>query len=190
MVGLCLDRGPDLVTAILAAWLAGAAYLPLDPGYPADRLAFMLADSRAAVVAGTSAALEDVPARRVRMIETDDPRTAAAVAGSAPVAAGPCPARAAGVRDLHVGVDRDPEGGGGHARAGWRVSRRRGGPVRRVVPGCRVLQLASAGFDASVLEVCLAFAAGGTLVVPPPGGPVAGRGAGGGAAGAGDHVMR
>jgi acyl-coenzyme A synthetase/AMP-(fatty) acid ligase/acyl carrier protein len=42
-------------------------------------------------------------------------------------------------------------------------------------PGCRVLQLASAGFDASVLELCLAFAAGGTLVIPPPGGPVAGE---------------
>ena len=50
MVGLCLPRGPEMGTAIVAAWLAGAAYLPLDPGYPAERLAFMLADSAATVV--------------------------------------------------------------------------------------------------------------------------------------------
>ena len=45
-VGLCLDRGPDLLVAILAVLKAGGAYLPLDPHWPADRLRRM----RAAVV--------------------------------------------------------------------------------------------------------------------------------------------
>ncbi len=47
VVGLCLERRPEMIAAILAVWQAGAAYLPLDPGYPADRLAFMVADSGA-----------------------------------------------------------------------------------------------------------------------------------------------
>ena len=49
-VAICLDRGADLLTAVLAALKAGGAYLPLDPDYPDERLAFMLQDSHAQIL--------------------------------------------------------------------------------------------------------------------------------------------
>ncbi|CAM5454966.1 amino acid adenylation domain-containing protein [Streptomyces griseus] len=49
-VGVLLPRGTRAVTAMLAAWRAGAAYLPLDPAYPAARLEFMVADTGVRVV--------------------------------------------------------------------------------------------------------------------------------------------
>ncbi|MFD9223621.1 MupA/Atu3671 family FMN-dependent luciferase-like monooxygenase [Streptomyces sp. NPDC060064] len=49
-VGVYLDRSPDLVVTLLAVLKAGGAYLPLDPGYPADRIAFMAEDSRTPVI--------------------------------------------------------------------------------------------------------------------------------------------
>ncbi len=49
-VGVCLPRHPDLLVTLLAVWLAGAAYVPLDPAYPAERLRFMADDAGVALV--------------------------------------------------------------------------------------------------------------------------------------------
>jgi amino acid adenylation domain-containing protein len=63
LVGLCLERSLDLIAALLAVQKAGAAYLPLDPSLPAERLEFMLTDSGASllVTAGETAAGLVVP---------------------------------------------------------------------------------------------------------------------------------
>ncbi|QEH34736.1 Linear gramicidin synthase subunit B [Aquisphaera giovannonii] len=50
LVGVCLPRSAEMVVGLLAALKAGGAYVPLDPSYPADRLAYMLEDSAAAVL--------------------------------------------------------------------------------------------------------------------------------------------
>ncbi|HKQ36784.1 MAG TPA: amino acid adenylation domain-containing protein, partial [Verrucomicrobiae bacterium] len=50
LVGICLDRNVDLVSGILGILKSGAAYVPLDPTYPKDRIDFMLSDSKAALV--------------------------------------------------------------------------------------------------------------------------------------------
>ncbi|MEV6676555.1 non-ribosomal peptide synthetase [Streptomyces erythrochromogenes] len=54
-VGVHLARTADLPVALLATWRAGAAYVPLDPAYPARRIAFMAADARLAAVVSTDA---------------------------------------------------------------------------------------------------------------------------------------
>jgi pristinamycin I synthase-3/4 len=59
VVGLLVERSPEMVIGLLGILKAGAAYLPLDPSYPADRLSFMLRDASAAALV-TQAAL---PAR-------------------------------------------------------------------------------------------------------------------------------
>ncbi len=50
LVGLCLDRSLEMPVAMLAVLKAGAAYVPIDPSYPADRVAFMLEDAGATIV--------------------------------------------------------------------------------------------------------------------------------------------
>ncbi|HYR10534.1 MAG TPA: AMP-binding protein, partial [Longimicrobium sp.] len=49
-VGVCLERGVEMVVSLLGVLKAGGAYVPLDPAYPAERLAFMLADSATLVL--------------------------------------------------------------------------------------------------------------------------------------------
>src|SRR6201982_827429 len=63
VVGLCLERSPAMVVGLLGILKAGAAYLPLDPAYPAERLAFMLGDAGAAVLITQSDLRNRIPAK-------------------------------------------------------------------------------------------------------------------------------
>ena len=61
MVGLCVERSPEMVIGLLGILKAGGAYLPLDPNYPRERLAFMLADAGCPVLVTQSALLDRLP---------------------------------------------------------------------------------------------------------------------------------
>ncbi|MFI1783053.1 amino acid adenylation domain-containing protein [Streptomyces rubiginosohelvolus] len=72
IVALALPRSLDLVAGLLAVSLAGAAYLPMDPDYPADRLAYMLDDARPAALITDAATAGRLPAHDLPLITVDE----------------------------------------------------------------------------------------------------------------------
>lgn len=71
LVAVCLSRSAELTVAPIAVWKAGGAYVPLDPEFPRDRLAFMLEDSRAAVLITESKLLDRLPSNLPKLICLD-----------------------------------------------------------------------------------------------------------------------
>ncbi|AUH39488.1 non-ribosomal peptide synthetase [Streptomyces sp. CMB-StM0423] len=155
IVALVLPRSVDLVVAELAVLKAGAAYLPVDPVYPAARREFMLADARPALV-------------------LDDPRTLAELAAGQPdgdpgVAVDPrrpayviytsgSTGRPKGVVVPHTGIA---------SLVAFHTER------LRITPGSRLPQSASPSFDACTWEMCVALLTGATLVLAPGDDPLA-----------------
>ncbi|MFB6888768.1 amino acid adenylation domain-containing protein [Kitasatospora sp. NPDC056327] len=92
LVGVCTERSVDLVVALLAVLKAGGAFVPLDPGFPAERIAFMLADSGLPVLLTRRTVAERLPAGDAEVLCLDELREelAAGPAGDpgAPVEAG------------------------------------------------------------------------------------------------------
>ncbi|MBL8348627.1 MAG: amino acid adenylation domain-containing protein, partial [Rubrivivax sp.] len=72
VVGLCLERTPDLVAGLLGVLKSGAAYLPLDLAYPAERVQFILDDARAPLLVSQSALRTQRPAFAGTVVEIDD----------------------------------------------------------------------------------------------------------------------
>uniref|UniRef100_UPI001C866006 amino acid adenylation domain-containing protein n=1 Tax=Paractinoplanes polyasparticus TaxID=2856853 RepID=UPI001C866006 len=163
VVAVVMNRGPEFLVALLGVLKAGAAYLPIDPAQPTERIAFMLADSRAAVVLGGSDVLDDLPMGRAPMVAVDDPAVAGQPQTAPDVTTGPLGLAYVIYTSGSTGV---PKGvaltHAGAANLAMALLDRFGTAV-----GPRVLQFASIGFDAATAEVLLALAAGATLVTAP-----------------------
>ncbi len=89
LVGICLERSPELIVGLLAILKAGGAYVPLDPSYPKQRLAFMLQDTRAPVLLTQESLLGSLPRHESRTLCVDRDRanfTSRSQANPSPVA--------------------------------------------------------------------------------------------------------
>ncbi|WP_010453224.1 AMP-binding protein, partial [Pseudomonas asplenii] len=70
-VGICVERGAEMVVGLLAILKAGGAYVPLDPAYPAERITYMLQDSVPAVVLAQTATQKLLAGVSVPVINLD-----------------------------------------------------------------------------------------------------------------------
>ncbi|MEU4768131.1 amino acid adenylation domain-containing protein [Actinosynnema sp. NPDC023794] len=149
LVAVALPRSVELVVAVLAVLKAGAAYVPVDPNYPAARIDFMLSDARPLLVIDADTAWSERAVTRpdtdpAPPLSTEHPAYVIYTSGST--------GRPKGVVVTHRGVaslllaQRDTVGAG---------------------PGSRVLQFASPSFDAAFWELCMSLLSGGCLVLAP-----------------------
>ncbi|MFJ2746348.1 amino acid adenylation domain-containing protein, partial [Streptomyces sp. NPDC087440] len=174
LVALALPRSVDQVVAVYATVKAGAAYLPVDPEYPADRIAYMLDDARPVCVL-TSADTMDLLPGDLPALVLDDPGLQQALADRPDTDLGDAD-RAAPLRLSHPAYVIYTSGSTGRPkgvliphdaivnRLAWMQAKH---PQQA---GDRILQKTPTGFDVSVWEFFWALQVGATLVVADPGG--------------------
>ena len=71
LVGICMDRSIEMVVSILGVLKAGAGYVPMDPGYPSERLSFMLQDANVFVLLTKSALIDQLPSHNGPRLSLD-----------------------------------------------------------------------------------------------------------------------
>ncbi|MEV5906539.1 amino acid adenylation domain-containing protein, partial [Streptomyces sp. NPDC052127] len=153
VVAVALPRSVESVVAVLGVLKAGAAYLPVDPGYPAARIAFMLDDARPAVVVDDPALVTEASGQP----ETDPDVVVDARHPAYVIYTSGSTGRPKGVMVSHTGVS---------GLVAAQVDR------LGVAPGSRVLQFASPSFDASFWDLCGALLTGAALVLAPSEAPL------------------
>ena len=166
-------RSMESVVAWWAVVKTGAAFVPVDPGYPAGRIAQMVSDSGATLGVTVSSVRAEVP-DSVNWVVLDDPAVAARIDASASGPIGdderPRPLRASDVAYVVFtsGSTGVPKGvavthaGIADFVSGWRADRE----LRHT---SRVLHFASPSFDAALMETLIAVSRAGALVVAPTG---------------------
>jgi amino acid adenylation domain-containing protein/non-ribosomal peptide synthase protein (TIGR01720 family) len=163
LVGLCVERGPDMLVGLLGILKAGAAYLPLDPAYPAERLAFMLGDADLDLLVSQEQVLASLPSHTARSLSLDG--DAARLDGQ------PSTSPQAGARPQDLAYAIYTSGSTGTPKAallehdGLGNLSQEQGRAFAVAPGARVLQFSSLSFDAATFELVMALGQGATVVL-------------------------
>ncbi|WP_431262152.1 amino acid adenylation domain-containing protein [Roseateles chitinivorans] len=173
-VAICLHRGVEMVVGLLGILKSGAAYVPLDPAYPAARLAYMLQDSEPAAVLTQQALVQDMRqgvAIGVPVLALDGAE--AALLKEQP-SHDPDPVRL-GLTASHLayiiytsGSTGQPKGvmvehGGLSSLAHAQIAQ------FGVTPSSRVLQFVSLSFDVCISEITMTLCSGATLLLAPAG---------------------
>lgn len=174
MVGICVERSLDMAVGLLGILKAGGACLPLDPAYPAERLAFMLGDASPPVLLTQSALAGRLPKHPGRVVCLDAEARSTTTGGSeARPARSTDPDRLAyviytsGSTGRPNGVMLTHRGLVNHAGAA--------AALYGLGPRDRVLQFCSMSFDISIEEIFPTWASGATVVLRPDDLPVLGR---------------
>ncbi len=183
LVAICMSRSPRLIESLLAVLKAGGAYVPLDPAYPPDRLAYMVADARPAVI------LTDATCRPLLEHLMRDHGLAANAAAPvvidcdawSPSSDEEPPPEDTDLRPEHLAYVIYTSGSTGRPK-GVMVTHRGLPNLQRVQgerfdvsPDSRVLQFASFSFDACVFEWSMALSHGASLHLGAPGEVLAGE---------------
>ncbi|MGW2035835.1 amino acid adenylation domain-containing protein [Streptomyces sp. NPDC001811] len=161
LVAVCLNRGTDMVCALLGIHKAGAAYVPLDPTYPTDRLAYMVEDSGAPLIVTQAAHTGRLPAH-TRALLLDGPWPPGPYTAAGPVAqAGPDDVAYVIYTSGSTGRPKGVQITHGALRARMRETSRELG----LTSEDRVLQFASIAFDSSVGQMFAPLLSGACLVL-------------------------
>ncbi|WP_199750065.1 non-ribosomal peptide synthetase [Amycolatopsis sp. WAC 04169] len=166
-VGVCLERGFDLVVALLGVWRAGGAYVPISPGLPAVRRRWLVEDTGLRILLTRSSLPEMSAVRDVRVVNLGTDRSIIDACGVAAPEIVVEPDSAAyvlytsGSTGQPKGVVITHEGIGN--RVDWQVRR------HDMSVGDRVIQKTSIGFDAACWEFFAPLISGGAVVLAPIG---------------------
>ncbi|MFI1370365.1 non-ribosomal peptide synthetase, partial [Streptomyces griseochromogenes] len=163
LVGVCVERGIDLIVALLGVLKAGGVYVPLDPGYPEQRLNFMMRDAQAPFLITQAALRGRFSVLDIEQVVIDEawPDLSRHGSGNLEPQAGP--------DDLAYiiytsGSTGRPKGVMLRHRGLVNLSQHTPAELGMTAES-RVLQFSSPSFDASIWEVFTTFSAGATLVL-------------------------
>ncbi len=163
-VGLCVARNLETIVGIVGILKSGAAYVPLDPAYPAERLAYMVADCRPTVALAEPEQL-NLPSSPSLMVRRIGELESEAGSESNPTFARP-PASAAYVIYTSGSTGRPKGVVVSHQNLGNLIQATI--DLYALTPDSRVLQFLSLGFDVGTADVVMTLASGATLCLCPP----------------------
>jgi amino acid adenylation domain-containing protein len=161
LVGIHLERSPEVVIALLAILKSGGGYLPLDPFYPADRLASAIDDAQPLIIITLQRLLGEIPTLRAKALCLDSVWETIALKSDAKPTVSAEPQNLAYV--IYTSGSTGKPKGVMVTHGGLVNMRAAQHDAFALEPGDRVLQFASLSFDASCFEIVMALSAGAAI---------------------------